>query len=117
MQLRGSAKEDHSSKAGTYILQSTDVNGKKHWLAENGKRAIWNLAKSQSENARWRIGHKKNLGKDVGGIFSPDDTATPYEATTWIPEVGTFQMFKQEFVADDKKDSNVIVAPILNGKN
>ena len=104
MQLRGKANRIHSEKAGTYNLQSTDVNGKKHWLAENGKHAIWNLAKGQSENARWRIGHKKNLGKDVRGIFSPEDAATPYEATTWIAVLGEFK-------------NNVIVGPILNGKN
>ena len=115
VQLRGRAETCQSSKAGTYILQSTDVNGKKHWLAENSNNAIWYFADSQSKNARWMIGLKKNLGKNLGGIFSPDDTATPYEATTWIPEVTTSKMTFQELSFIN--DNDVIVAPILNGKN
>jgi len=94
VQLKGEANKSHSSKAGTYNLQSTDVNGKKHWLAENGKHAIWYLAKGQSESARWRIGLKKNIGKDVGGLLSPDNTATPQEATTGGPPLVRSQLVR-----------------------
>ena len=110
MQLKGKANKTHSSKAGFYNLQSTDVNGKKHWLAENGKRAIWYLAKGQSESARWRIGLKKNIGKDVGGLLSPDDTATPQEATTW-----KYLNASKYQVMSDSKDA--VIVTCCDGKN
>ena len=110
MQLKGKANKTHSSKAGFYNLQSTDVNGKKHWLAENGKRAIWYLAKGQSESARWRIGLKKNIGKDVGGLLSPDDTATPQEATTW-----KYLNASKYQVMSDSKDAVIVTR--CDGKN
>ena len=110
MHLEGKADFCQSSKAGTYILQSTDVNGKKHWLAENSNNAIWYFADSQSKNARWMIGLKKNLGKNLGGIFSPDDTATPQEATTWKYAIKVL-----EWVMSDSKDA--VIVTHCDGKN
>ena len=113
VQLRGRAETCQSTRAGTYILQSTDVNGKKHWLAENSNNAIWYLAESQSECARWRIGLKKNIGKDVGGLLSPDNTATPQKATTWkyLNKKGV----RWYPVMSDSK--NAVIVTCCDGKN
>ena len=115
VQLRGRAETCQSSKAGTYLLQSTDVNGKKHWVAENGNCAIWYLAESQSESARWRIGNKGDLGKDLSGLKSLDDTATPQEVTTWKYFDRFQQNLQDKWVMSDCKDA--IIVTRFNGKN
>ncbi len=76
---KGKAELCQSTRTGTYILQSTDVNEKKHWVAENVASALWYLPEGQSNSARWMIGDKKYLGKNLGFIDSPDDTAAPQE--------------------------------------
>ena len=109
IQLTGEAKTCQYDKDGIYILQSTDVNGKEHWLAENGKRAIWYLAEGQSKSARWMIGQKRDLGKNVGGIASDDDTAKPSEAINWE------YYSNDEWMKSDSKDSVIVTR--FNGKN
>ena len=56
------------------------------------------------------IGLKKNLGKNLGGIFSPDDTATPQEATTWKYAIKVL-----EWVMSDSKDAVIVTR--CDGKN
>ena len=109
VQVRGRAEFYQSSRAGIYTLQSTDINGKEHWLAENGKRAIWYLAEGQSKSARWMIGQKRDLGKNVGGIASDDDTATPSEAINWE------YYSNDEWMKSDSKD--LVIVTRFDGKN
>ena len=108
MELSGRAETCQSTGAGTYILQSTDVNGKKHWLAENSNNAIWYLAEGQSIFARWMIGLKKDLGKNLGFLCSPDDTATPQEATTW-----NYNAIREWVMSDSK---GAVIVTRFNGK-
>ena len=75
--MNSPAKDAQPSREGTYILESTFVNGKNHWIKAQGRSAIWYGISS------WMIGNKKNLGSDIGGIQSNDDANGPHEASSW----------------------------------
>ena len=65
--LAGKAKEEQSSRLGTYILGDSLVNGYPHWLKLDGSQAIWfdKIASS------WLIGPKSSLGINNGGLSGP----------------------------------------------
>ena len=66
--LAGKAKEEQSSKAGTYILSDGLVNGYPHWLKKgDGSQAIW----FDKVISAWMVGDKKDLGISHGGIHGP----------------------------------------------
>ena len=81
--LKGEAYTYQSSKQGVYIVQTNTVNGKTHWNIENGKFALWYVAKGTLAWSKWIIGEKRNVGTSSGSIASPDDVAHPQEVTTW----------------------------------
>ena len=66
--MAGKAKEEQSSRAGTYILADSLVNGYPHWLKTgDGSQAIWFDKVASS----WFIGLKSSLGTNNGGIAGP----------------------------------------------
>ena len=66
--MAGKAKEEQSSKAGTYILSDGLVNGYPHWLKKgDGSQAIW----FDKVISAWMVGDKKDLGISHGGIHGP----------------------------------------------
>lgn len=77
LKLHGDAKEAQLSREGRYSLQTDPVNEKPCWFQETGGNAIWYAVK------QWKIGLKKDLGKDMSGILSPDDVEHPLQALTW----------------------------------
>ena len=67
--MAGKAKEELSSKAGTYILSDSLVNGYPHWLKTgDGSQAIW----FNKVTSSWFVGPKKDLGTNTGGISGPN---------------------------------------------
>ena len=77
--LEGEAKDAHSSSAGKYILGPDPVNGKPHWLQDQGSKAIWHF----KDDEAWVIGLKEDLGSILALIASFDEVASPQEATSW----------------------------------
>ena len=63
--MAGKAKEEQSSRAGTYILANGLVNGYPHWLLKtDGSQAIW----FDKVGSSWLVSEKENLGTNNGGI-------------------------------------------------
>ena len=66
--LAGKAKEKQSSRAGTYILGDSLVNGYPHWLLEtDGSQAIW----FNTVGSSWLVAPKNYLGTNSGLIAGP----------------------------------------------
>ena len=73
-------------RTGFYLLASDpklgdQVNGKRYWIQENGKSAIW----YDDKYGRWRIGERKYIGKAKGSIssYSADNILGPHGVTKW----------------------------------
>ena len=77
-------KEKFSTIEGNYILASTKVNGKPHWLQEGGADAIW----FDPVNNNWKLGSQSILGNAFGAkILTMKDSAEerlPNEITPWL---------------------------------
>ena len=75
-------KEKFSSIEGVYILASTKVNGKYHWLQEGGTKAIW----FDPVWTNWKLGSQSNLGSSTSNLLTIKDSAEgmlPHEITPW----------------------------------
>ena len=75
-------KEKFSTVEGIYILASTKVNGKPHWLQEGGTEAIW----FDPVWTNWKLGSKSYLGGSKAKILTIKDSAEgmlPHEITPW----------------------------------
>ena len=80
LRLEGAAKEALSSRAGIYILQTNDVNGKEHWLQQGGSNALWYDPIFQN----WKIAPKDALESSNSWIVTNVNNSTgPLEALTW----------------------------------
>ena len=81
VELKGEAKDAQSTRAGLYILGSTTVNGKSHWLQDSGTNAIW----YDKPKGYWKIGTQDNIGNSsaVIAIHNTEDVAGPQEAKVW----------------------------------
>ena len=79
--LKGAANNAQSDSKGVYILGPNQENGKSYWIQEGGSYALW-------FNKFWMFGKIENLGKNIAGINSPDDSVSPLEATNWNCYVG-----------------------------
>ena len=77
VKLKGGAKDAQSSMAGVYILGPKMVDGKSHWLQDQGKNAIW------YHKDHWNIANYRYLGSNQAFIYSLEDVASPQEATAW----------------------------------
>ena len=72
----------HPALQGTYTLQPNNVNGRSHWSYKQW--AIWYIPPClEITLARWMIGDKKYVGKNLGYEYSADDVAEPQMVTTW----------------------------------
>ena len=79
IKLEGTAKDAQSRMEGTYILGANLVNGKAHWI-QDGTNALW----YDKMFGNWIIDEIWHLGSGRrSGIYSPDDSVGPLEATTW----------------------------------
>ena len=58
MVLRNDLKEKWNTSEGVYVLGSTKVNGKPHWLQEGVKHAIW----YDDKLLNWKLGDISQLG-------------------------------------------------------
>ena len=65
--LAGKAKEEQSSKAGTYILRDSLVNGYPNWLKTDESKVIW----FDKFNSNWKVAPKNYLGTTRGGFAGP----------------------------------------------
>ena len=79
VELKGAAKDIHSSTGGIYILRSNQVNSKAHWIQNGGLNALW----YDKDHGDWSIGDIGNLGSATVKIYSPDNSVGPLEATIW----------------------------------
>ena len=80
--MLGEAKVAQSSTEGIYELQPNKINGKQHWLHQDGSCALW----YNKQNQNWNIGQIGNLGSTSALIKSSDVSIGPLEATTWSYE-------------------------------
>ena len=68
-----------SESDGIYVLNSSSVNGKPHWLQENGSDAIW-----YDKNGHWNIGYESSLGQSrAKAISTKSQSNLPHELTPW----------------------------------
>ena len=65
------AKEKWSTSEGIYILASTKVNGKNHWLQGGGTDAIW----YDKAFTNWNLGNLSSLGSSTAKILTAQGTA------------------------------------------
>ena len=75
-------KEKWSTSEGIYILASTKVNGKNHWLQGGGTDAIW----YDKGFTNWKLGDLSSLGSSTAKILTTQGTAInslPHEVTPW----------------------------------
>ena len=75
-------KEKWSTSEGIYILASTKVNGKNHWLQGGGTNAIW----YDKGFINWKLGDLSSLGSSTAKISTTYGTAVnslPHELTPW----------------------------------
>ena len=82
--LNGVAKEKQGIKAGTYLKASGLINNRSHWLQIDGDQALWY---SIIDN-RWNIGFSSDLGSNIGGITSVQDSACPTKADKFLYATG-----------------------------
>ena len=59
-------KEKWSTSEGIYILASTKVNGKNHWLQGGGTDAIW----YDKGFTNWKLGDLSSLGSSTAKILT-----------------------------------------------
>jgi hypothetical protein len=70
--LQNEVKEKCGILDGGYVISHEDqTNGRNAWI--NSEVAIW----YDSENDKWRIGSKSNIGTSVCGIYSTTDAENP----------------------------------------
>ena len=71
--LNGVVKDEQSSKAGTYQKGSGLINNRSHWNQIDGGDALW----YDIINNKWTFGSSSDLGSNISGIKSVQDTACP----------------------------------------
>ena len=81
VKLTGKIKETMNFLEGVYLLQRNLINGKCHWIIEDGTLAIW-YDKNDGKEA-WNIGGIENLGSQTVALYSSGDSNKPLEDTTW----------------------------------
>ena len=71
----------HSFREGAYILQSSVVNDRPHWLKEDYSHGIW----FDPKDAKWKIGTKNTIGNSSCScsLQSNANALWPNEATNW----------------------------------
>ena len=67
---------------GIYLLQPNKINGKSHWMNEDGSLAIWYDIIDNKGN--WNIGDIENLGSETVAMYSCGDADKPHKNTTWM---------------------------------
>ena len=80
--LNGKIKDFMDFMEGVYLLQPNQINGKCHWINENGSLAIWYDCIEDKGN--WNIGAIENLGSEIVAMYSCGDSDKPLEAATWM---------------------------------
>ena len=101
-------KEKFSTIEGNYILASTKVNGKPHWLQEGGADAIW----FDPVNNNWKLGSQSILGNTTGAkILTTKDSAEkmlPNEIIPWLYLVNRMWTFSDDIVVSKMLEINVL---------
>ena len=101
-------KEKFSTVEGIYILASTKVNGKPHWLQEGGTDAIW----FDPVFNNWKLGSQSILGNAFGSkILTTKDSAEemlPNEITPWLYSVNGSWTFSDDIVVSIMSEINVL---------
>ena len=65
VEVSNEASTHHVARAGTYTIRDgKNTNGRKEWISENEKHAIWH------DGDTWNIGWVSNRGTDRCGIKS-----------------------------------------------
>ena len=82
VKLTGEIKDYMNHLEGVYLLQPNQINGKSHWIIEDGTMAIW-YDKEDGKEA-WNIGDIDDLGSQTIAMYSSGDSCKPLEETTWI---------------------------------
>ena len=81
VKLTGKIKDAMDYLEGIYLLQRNHINGKCHWIIEDGSLAIW-YDKNDDKEA-WNIGDIEYLGSQTVAMYSSGDSGKPLEETTW----------------------------------
>ena len=71
--LNGVVKDKQGSRAGTYQKASGLINNRTYWNEVDGEDALW----WDKINNIWMLGDSSDLGSDIGGIHSAQDSACP----------------------------------------
>ena len=79
------AAELQGSKENIYIRASNDVNGKDHWISRDGVHALW----YEDQGKNWMVGARKDIGKDLAGLFANGDIECPEKSESWNHFDGT----------------------------
>merc|ERR1719400_979 len=72
--VKNNAYGQRSDYFGYYTMQAGFVNGKPHFLKEDGKKAIW----SSPKGSQWLVGKKSDLGKHSGVFYVKSKADCPY---------------------------------------
>ena len=102
VKLSGKIKDYMGFLEGIYLLQPNQINGKCHWIIDNGTLAIW-YDKNDGKEA-WNIGDIEDLGSQTIAMYSCGNSDKLLEETTW-----------QYFDEDDCKwheTTGVFITPI-----
>ena len=75
VKLTGEIKDYMNHLEGVYLLQPNQINGKSHWIIEDGSLAIW-YDKEDGKEA-WNIGDIDDLGSQTIAMYSSGDSCKP----------------------------------------
>ena len=85
VRLDGEAKKFHGIKEGFYIIGNHQhyKGNFRHWVQRTGKNAIW----FDEQNRNWKIGNFDNLGNNISGLMSVENSIAtkegPQKAPIW----------------------------------
>ena len=77
VKLSGKIKDYMGFLEGIYLLQPNQINGKCHWIIENGTLAIWSDNTDGKE--AWNIGDIEDLGTETIAMYSYGDSDKPFK--------------------------------------
>jgi len=110
--LMNDVKEKFSIVEGIYILASTKVNGKPHWLQEGGTDAIW----FDPVFNNWKLGSQSILGNAFGSkILTTKDSAEemlPNEISPWLYTVKGTWTYSDDIVVEGSSSPIETTTPL-----
>jgi hypothetical protein len=72
--VKNNAYDQNSGRFGYYTIRGGTVNGKAHYLADDGNDGIW----FDDTGDNWIVGRKSDIGSNRGYFYTSSTASCPY---------------------------------------